>query len=64
MRWGRVGKNGQTSLTRCGTDLMEAKDVFCRKFLDKTKNDWSEIDSFIKVKFIHKAYKSYNQNKI
>ena len=49
MRWGRVGKAGQTSLTQCGNDLNKAKDIFCKKFTDKTKNDWYDKDSFEKV---------------
>ncbi|XP_054452113.1 poly [ADP-ribose] polymerase 2 [Anoplopoma fimbria] len=40
LRWGRVGKVGQNSLTACGGDLLKAKDFFKKKFLDKTKNDW------------------------
>uniref|UniRef100_A0A3Q4HF67 Poly [ADP-ribose] polymerase n=1 Tax=Neolamprologus brichardi TaxID=32507 RepID=A0A3Q4HF67_NEOBR len=31
MRWGRVGKVGQNSLTVCGGDLLKAKDVFKKK---------------------------------
>ena len=54
MRWGRVGKNGQTSITHTGSNLNKAKDIFCKKFLDKTKNDWDDKDSFIKV--IHRQY--------
>ncbi|KAK7944998.1 hypothetical protein WMY93_000726 [Mugilogobius chulae] len=49
MRWGRVGKVGQNSLTQCGGDLLKAKDVFKKKFLDKTKNDWEDRESFEKV---------------
>ncbi|XP_062849781.1 poly [ADP-ribose] polymerase 2 [Trichomycterus rosablanca] len=49
MRWGRVGKVGQNSLVACGSDLAQAKDVFTKKFLDKTKNDWSCRASFQKV---------------
>jgi poly [ADP-ribose] polymerase len=48
MRWGRVGNKGQTSTTQCGADLNKAKDIFEKKFLDKTKNYWSEKDSFEK----------------
>ncbi|XP_014671166.1 PREDICTED: poly [ADP-ribose] polymerase 2-like [Priapulus caudatus] len=48
-RWGRVGKKGQSALVPCGPDLREAKDVFTRKFTDKTKNEWSERRSFVKV---------------
>ncbi|XP_041659335.1 poly [ADP-ribose] polymerase 2 [Cheilinus undulatus] len=49
MRWGRVGKVGQNSLTACGGDLMKAKDVFKKKFLDKTKNEWENRALFEKV---------------
>uniref|UniRef100_A0A8C5HGG7 Poly [ADP-ribose] polymerase n=1 Tax=Gouania willdenowi TaxID=441366 RepID=A0A8C5HGG7_GOUWI len=48
-RWGRVGKVGQNSLTACGGDLLQAKNVFKKKFLDKTKNEWDERDQFEKV---------------
>lgn len=49
MRWGRVGKVGQNSLTACGGDLLKAKDVFKKKFFEKTKNEWEHRDSFEKV---------------
>ncbi|XP_037537826.1 poly [ADP-ribose] polymerase 2 [Nematolebias whitei] len=49
MRWGRVGKVGQNSLVTCGGDLLKAKDVFKKKFLDKTKNEWEHRGSFEKV---------------
>ncbi|KAM4727595.1 poly [ADP-ribose] polymerase 2 [Anableps anableps] len=49
MRWGRVGKVGQNSLTPCGRDLLKAKDLFKKKFLDKTKNEWDSRDGFEKV---------------
>uniref|UniRef100_A0A8C4DMA6 Poly [ADP-ribose] polymerase n=1 Tax=Dicentrarchus labrax TaxID=13489 RepID=A0A8C4DMA6_DICLA len=49
MRWGRVGKVGQNSLTACGGDLLKAKDIFKKKFLDKTKNEWEDRASFEKV---------------
>lgn len=48
-RWGRVGKSGQTAVHKCGTDLEKAKNLFCGKFFDKTKNDWDEKDQFEKV---------------
>ncbi|XP_034412076.1 poly [ADP-ribose] polymerase 2 isoform X2 [Cyclopterus lumpus] len=48
-RWGRVGKVGQSSLTACGGDLLKAKDIFKKKFLDKTKNEWEHRASFEKV---------------
>ncbi|TKS79449.1 Poly [ADP-ribose] polymerase 2 [Collichthys lucidus] len=48
MRWGRVGKVGQNSLTACGGDLLKAKDIFKKKFLDKTKNDWEGRATFEK----------------
>ncbi|XP_062994048.1 LOW QUALITY PROTEIN: poly [ADP-ribose] polymerase 2 [Elgaria multicarinata webbii] len=49
MRWGRVGKPGQHSLVTCAGDLAKAKDVFNKKFLDKTKNEWSTRCNFQKV---------------
>ncbi|XP_061446489.1 poly [ADP-ribose] polymerase 2 isoform X2 [Rhineura floridana] len=49
MRWGRVGKPGQHSLVICAGDLAKAKDVFTKKFLDKTKNEWSKRCNFQKV---------------
>ncbi|CAF92030.1 unnamed protein product, partial [Tetraodon nigroviridis] len=48
-RWGRVGKVGQNSLTECTTDLNKAKDIFKKKFFDKTKNEWERKDQFEKV---------------
>lgn len=49
MRWGRVGKVGQNSLVSCGGDLAKAKDVFKKKFSDKTKNEWENKATFEKV---------------
>ncbi|XP_072544606.1 poly [ADP-ribose] polymerase 2 isoform X2 [Salminus brasiliensis] len=49
MRWGRVGKVGQNSLVSCGGDLAQAKDIFKKKFLDKTKNEWADRANFEKV---------------
>ncbi|XP_063310870.1 poly [ADP-ribose] polymerase 2 isoform X2 [Pelobates fuscus] len=49
LRWGRVGKKGQNSLVACGGDLQKAKDIFEKKFSDKTKNEWSERKLFEKV---------------
>ncbi|XP_019962778.1 poly [ADP-ribose] polymerase 2 isoform X2 [Paralichthys olivaceus] len=49
MRWGRVGKVGQSSLTPCAGDLLKAKDIFKKKFLDKTKNEWEHRAAFEKV---------------
>ncbi|KAK5919913.1 hypothetical protein CgunFtcFv8_023770 [Champsocephalus gunnari] len=48
-RWGRVGKVGQNSLTACGSDLLKAKDIFGKKFTDKTKNEWEHRATFDKV---------------
>jgi poly [ADP-ribose] polymerase 2/3/4 len=48
LRWGRVGKTGQFTFENYGTDLDGAKNFFCKKFLDKTKNDWASKDSFEK----------------
>ncbi|XP_029309486.1 poly [ADP-ribose] polymerase 2 [Cottoperca gobio] len=49
LRWGRVGKVGQNGLTAFGGDLVKAKDFFKKKFLDKTKNEWEDRESFEKV---------------
>ncbi|XP_018613580.1 poly [ADP-ribose] polymerase 2 isoform X1 [Scleropages formosus] len=49
MRWGRVGKVGQHSLMSFGGDLEKAKDVFKKKFFDKTKNNWDSRAQFEKV---------------
>ena len=49
MRWGRVGFNGQNSLTPCGNSVERAKGIFAKKFSDKTKNDWSDKANFVKV---------------
>ncbi len=40
MRWGRVGKDGQTTSFQCGSDLNEAKEIFANKFYDKTRNEF------------------------
>ncbi|XP_071091568.1 poly [ADP-ribose] polymerase 2-like [Haliotis cracherodii] len=48
-RWGRVGYKGQNNLVPCGGDLDKAKNIFCKKFSDKTKNDWASRDSFVKM---------------
>jgi len=48
MRWGRVGYKGQTNFTSFGNDKERAKSTFCKKFSDKTKNDWDDRDSFEK----------------
>ncbi|KAM4881465.1 poly [ADP-ribose] polymerase 2 isoform 2-T2 [Thomomys bottae] len=49
MRWGRVGKVGQHSLVPCSGDLTKAKEIFQKKFLDKTKNNWEDREKFEKV---------------
>ncbi|XP_075387594.1 poly [ADP-ribose] polymerase 2 [Tenrec ecaudatus] len=49
MRWGRVGKTGQHSLVACSGDLTKAKEIFQKKFLDKTKNNWEDRAKFEKV---------------
>lgn len=48
-RWGRVGKVGQNSLTQCAADLNKAKDIFKKKFFEKTKNEWEHKETFEKV---------------
>uniref|UniRef100_A0A5F8AM98 Poly [ADP-ribose] polymerase n=1 Tax=Macaca mulatta TaxID=9544 RepID=A0A5F8AM98_MACMU len=49
MRWGRVGKMGQHSLVACSGNLNKAKEIFEKKFLDKTKNNWEDREKFEKV---------------
>ncbi|XP_034849836.1 poly [ADP-ribose] polymerase 2 [Mirounga angustirostris] len=49
MRWGRVGKTGQHSLVACSGDFNKAKEIFQKKFLDKTKNNWKDREKFEKV---------------
>ncbi|XP_008267517.3 poly [ADP-ribose] polymerase 2 isoform X2 [Oryctolagus cuniculus] len=49
MRWGRVGKMGQHSLVACSGDLSKAKEIFQKKFFDKTKNNWEDREKFEKV---------------
>ncbi|MEQ2256427.1 Poly [ADP-ribose] polymerase 2, partial [Ilyodon furcidens] len=48
MRWGRVGKVGQNSLVCYGGDLPKAKNMFKKKFLDKTNNEWDRRECFEK----------------
>uniref|UniRef100_A0A0B7ABP7 Poly [ADP-ribose] polymerase n=1 Tax=Arion vulgaris TaxID=1028688 RepID=A0A0B7ABP7_9EUPU len=48
-RWGRVGYKGQTNLLNCSADLNQATNAFTKKFRDKTGNDWSAKDHFVKV---------------
>jgi len=48
-RWGRVGKIAGTNLVPCGGNKEQAKQVFKKKFLDKTKNQWENRDTFSKV---------------
>ncbi|KAG0004927.1 Poly [ADP-ribose] polymerase 2 [Entomortierella chlamydospora] len=45
--WGRVGNSGQTSVDAY-FDIYSAKSGFEKKFKDKTKNDWSNRDNFVK----------------
>jgi len=46
--WGRVGANGQSSTDSCHS-LDAAKALFERKYKDKTRNNWQDRDSFVKV---------------
>ncbi len=48
MRWGRVGQTGQTTSFKCGSDLNEAKEIFCNKFWDKTRNEFGSDEPFQK----------------
>lgn len=47
-RWGRVGVPGQTSLDKMGS-LPGAIAQYCKKFRDKTSNDWNSLPTFHKV---------------
>lgn len=52
-RWGRVGKIAGTALKRHGANLEAAKQVFTKKFQDKTGNKWDHLittwgENFIK----------------
>ncbi|KAE9547246.1 hypothetical protein FO519_009540, partial [Halicephalobus sp. NKZ332] len=49
-RWGRVGFKGQTNLIDCGKDLEKAKEIFLKKFFDKTLNEFKDRNKFEKVK--------------
>ncbi|XP_057290978.1 poly [ADP-ribose] polymerase 2-like isoform X2 [Hydractinia symbiolongicarpus] len=49
LRWGRVGMRGQTNLITCGNDCEEAKEIFFKKFYDKTKNEFADRKKFKKV---------------
>ena len=44
-----VGFSGQNTLHTCGASLDEAKQIFTKKFSDKTKNSWEERQNFVKV---------------
>jgi len=45
-RWGRVGAHGQTNLIPFGSNVAGAKNEFCKKFKDKTRNDWNDRECF------------------
>ncbi|KAG8198282.1 hypothetical protein JTE90_021536 [Oedothorax gibbosus] len=49
-RWGRVGNRGQSDYSNYGNSLAEAKASFDDKFYAKTKNHWSDRDSFVHYK--------------
>ena len=46
-RWGRVGVKGQSKLDGPFHSWDRAIDIFSNKFLDKTKNFWSDRKEFI-----------------
>ncbi|VDD85971.1 unnamed protein product [Enterobius vermicularis] len=66
LRWGRVGYKGQHDLILCGGDLEKAKSIFCRKFSDKTHNEWSQLKHFKKVAgkydYIPSDYRTVNKD--
>lgn len=45
-RWGRVGESGMNKLSGPFSDVDKAIKEFEKKFKDKTKNNWSERQSF------------------
>jgi len=47
-RWGRLGAEGQNKLENHGGNAADAIKSFQKKFKDKTKNNWSDRDSFVK----------------
>jgi poly [ADP-ribose] polymerase 2/3/4 len=67
MRWGRVGKIGQSMLHQCGINLNQAKQLYEDKFYVKTGNRWDEKDSFEKYPgkydLVHKDYCLENDKK-
>eukprot|EP01112_Ceratiomyxa_fruticulosa_P003582 TRINITY_DN138_c0_g1_i5.p1 TRINITY_DN138_c0_g1~~TRINITY_DN138_c0_g1_i5.p1 ORF type:complete len:680 (+),score=156.34 TRINITY_DN138_c0_g1_i5:230-2269(+) len=44
-RWGRVGEPGQKALQPCGSKALAIAN-FCKKFREKTVNDWNSRASF------------------
>lgn len=46
-RWARVGYVGQNTLLACGTNTDKAISQFCKKFKDKTVNDWNDRNDFV-----------------
>ncbi|KAJ0250128.1 hypothetical protein HA466_0143210 [Hirschfeldia incana] len=46
-RWGRVGVKGQSKLDGPFHTWDRAIDIFCNKFLDKTRNNWSDRKEFV-----------------
>ena len=68
MRWGRVGFNGQNSLTPCGASVERAKGIFTKKFSDKTKNDWFDKANFVKepgkYDLVHMDYEAGGDDKV
>lgn len=48
-RWGRVGETGQNACKNFSV-FESAEKEFCKKFKDKTKNNWEEKENFTAVK--------------
>ncbi|CAH8294414.1 unnamed protein product [Eruca vesicaria subsp. sativa] len=46
-RWGRVGVKGQSKLDGPFDSCDRAIDIFSNKFLDKTRNNWSDRKEFV-----------------
>ena len=48
-RWGRVGEPGQHAMKGPFGSVDAAAKEFCKKFKDKTRNDWEEREKFCPV---------------
>ncbi len=65
-RWGRVGNAGQTDHKECGADLGYAKQLFEKKFKDKTGYRWQDrkkqtLEDSKKYVYLEKQYDKVSQ---